>query len=80
MPALNEMIMELAIDLVDPSEIALAEEIEEIQEQEQEVLALIDEFEDGVITFIDSGERVSNPDYVDLSDEDDDDDEEYNIW
>ena len=86
--SVNEIMLELAEELVNPAEIALSDTIEEQIEEEDDIVAGIAEEDDDVIAFIDNGERITNEETVDftqydgeyiIEDDDDEDDDDESI-
>lgn len=72
----NEIILELAKEMVDPVESMLEDEVEDAIEIEDDILTGTGDAEDELIEFIASGNRLFNVDPVELDDEDLDDDED----
>lgn len=84
--AVNEMMLELAEELVNPAEISISEQIEDMLDDEEDVIMGTEDDDDRLIEFIARGERITNEEVVDFSqydgeyiiedddDEDDDDD------
>lgn len=65
--AINEYMMELLEEMVDPAEIALNEQIEEDLEAEADALSLSDDLEEEIILKIASGERFAYENAIDFS-------------
>lgn len=70
---ISQAILELAEELVDPSEAFLDDQVEEAIETEDEIMLGVDDVDDDVIDFIDRGKRLTNSDPVDFTDDDVDD-------
>lgn len=71
--AISEIMLELAEDLVDPAEAVLDDQVEEVIDLEDDIMYGIADEEDAIIEFIDNGERLTNIDPVDFTDDDVDD-------
>lgn len=65
----NEMMLQLVEEMVDPEEIALSEQIEEAVELEEDTIVGTDELDDEIICRIDNGDRVGYEDPIDFSDD-----------
>ena len=78
---INELILELVDELVDPAEAVLDDQVKDTLEDEEDIMLGIGDDDDSVIDFIASGKRLANSDPVDFTDDDvedyveDDDDE-----
>ena len=66
----NTFMLELAEELVDPSEAVLDDQVEEVIDTEEEVMLGVSDDDDRVIEFIAKGERLTNEDPVDFTDDD----------
>lgn len=64
---IDRTILELAEELVDPTEKALEEMVEQSIEAECDILLCCEDAEDELIEFIDRGETLSITDPVDFS-------------
>ena len=69
----SQIMLELAEELVDPSEAVLDDQIEETLDAEDDIMFGIGDDDDAVIDFIANGERITNSDPVDFTDDDVDD-------
>ena len=67
---ISDIILELMDELVDPSEAILDDQIEETLEDEEDIILGIGDNEDRVIEFIAGGNRLTNSDPVDFTDDD----------
>lgn len=67
---MNELIMELAEELVDPAEAVLDDQMEETLENEEDAMLGVGEDDDDVIEFIDRGKRMANADPNEYTDDD----------
>lgn len=81
---MNEIMLELAEELVDPAEAVLDDQVEDTIETEEDIMIGIGDDDDDVIDFISSGKRFENSDPVDYTDDDveetlEDDDEPTDI-
>lgn len=81
---MNEIMLELAEELVDPAEAVLDDQVEDTIETEEDIMIGIGDDDDAVIDFISSGKRFENSDPVDYTDDDveetlEDDDEPVGI-
>lgn len=81
---MNEIMLELAEELVDPAEAVLDDQVEDTIETEEDIMIGIGDDDDDVIDFISSGKRFENSDPVDYTDDDveetlEDDDEPVGI-
>ena len=65
----NTFMLELAEELVDPSEAVLDDQVEEVIDTEEEVMLGVSDDDDRVIEFIAKGERLTNEDPVDFTDD-----------
>lgn len=78
---INDIILELCDELVDPTEAVLDDQIEETMEDEEDIMIGIGDDDDRLIEFIADGKRLENSDPVDFTDDEvedsveDDDDE-----
>lgn len=78
---INDIILELCDELVDPTEAVLDDQIEETMEDEEDIMIGVGDDDDRLIEFIADGKRLENSDPVDFTDDDvedsveDDDDE-----
>lgn len=71
--AVSEIVLELAEEMVDPSEAVLDDQIEETLDTEEDIMIGVGEDDDEVINFIASGKRITNADPVDFTDNEVDD-------
>ena len=71
--AVCQAILELAEEMVDPSETVLDDQIEDTINTQLDALAGVGEDDDDVIAFIATGKRLANADPVDFTDDDVDD-------
>lgn len=71
--AVSEIVLELAEEMVDPSEAILDDQIEETLDTEEDIMIGVGEDDDEVINFIASGKRITNADPVDFTDNEVDD-------
>lgn len=69
----SEIMLELAEELVNPSDVVLDKQIEDVIDTEIDSLLGVGEDDDDVIDFIDHGGRLGNSDPVDFTDDDVDD-------
>lgn len=81
---MNEIMLELAEELVDPTEAVLDDQMEDTIETEEDIMIGIGDDDDDVIDFISSGKRFENSDPIDYTDDDveetiEDDDEPTDI-
>lgn len=81
---MNEIMLELAEELVDPAEAVLDDQVEDTIETEEDIMIGIGDDDDDVIDFISSGKRFENSDPADYTDDDveetlEDDDEPTSI-
>lgn len=81
---MNEIMLELAEELVDPAEAVLDDQMEDTIETEEDIMIGIGDDDDDVIDFISSGKRFENSDPIDYTDDDveetiEDDDEPTDI-
>ncbi len=67
---MNEIMLELAEELVDPAEAVLDDQVEDTIETEEDIMIGIGDDDDDVIDFISSGKRFENSDPVDYTDDD----------
>lgn len=67
---MNEIMLELAEELVDPAEVVLDDQVEDTIETEEDIMIGIGDDDDDVIDFISSGKRFENSDPVDYTDDD----------
>ena len=66
----NEMMLQLVEEMVNPEEIVLDEQIEEAVELEEDTIAGTDDLDDEIICRIDNGDRVGYEDPIDFTDDD----------
>lgn len=66
----NEMILQLVEEMVNPDEIALDEQVEDIIELEDDTLLGAAEVDDELIEFIANGGRLGYDDPIDFTDND----------
>lgn len=69
----NEIMLELAEELVDPAEAVLDDQVEELMDNTDDIMLGISDDDDEVINFIANGNRITNSDPVDFTDSDVDD-------
>ena len=69
MSGINEYMMELVSEMVDPVEISLNEQIEQQIEDETNVICSMFEDEDELIEFIDKGAKIGYDHPIDFSDD-----------
>ena len=67
--AINEYMMELLEEMVNPDEIALNIQVENAINEQDDALFGIAELDDDLIEWIDSGEKFGYEDPVDFSEE-----------
>ena len=67
---MNEIMLELAEELVDPAEAVLDDQVEDTIETEEDIMIGIGDDDDDVIDFISTGKRFENSDPVDYTDDD----------
>lgn len=71
--SISYAMLELAEELVDPAEAVLDDQVEEAIDNEEDALCGVGDTEDDIIEFIANGNRVTNADPVDFTDDDVDD-------
>lgn len=67
---MNEIMLELSEELIDPVEAILDDQMEETLENEEDILLGVGDDDDDVIDFINSGKRMKNSDPNDYTDDD----------
>lgn len=67
---LNEVIYELAEELVDPAEAVLDDQVEETLDTEEDITCGVADYDDSIIEFIANGNRLTNEDPLDFTDDD----------
>lgn len=68
--SMSEVMLELAEEMVNPDEAILDDQIEDTIETEKDALAGVGEDDDDVIEFIANGNRLTNADPIDFTDDD----------
>lgn len=81
---IDNIILELADELVDPTEAVLDDQLEEEMEDEEDIMLGIGDEDDKVIEFIANGNRLRDEDPINFTDDEvddtmDDDDEDEDI-
>lgn len=69
----NEIMLELAEELVDPTDAVLDDQVEELMDNTDDIMLGISDDDDEVIVFIANGNRITNSDPVDFTDSEVDD-------
>ena len=71
--AVNEIMLELAEELVDPTEVVLDDQLEDLMDTVDDIMLGLADEDDAIVDFIANGNRIGDADPIDFTDDDVDD-------